>query len=262
MVLAILFLLGLPARAACPASTTDLRAAIDQGVEAYESWDWEHFGLAVADVDALLGCLAEPLSPKDAAQVHLFGALQAGVKKDEARATVAFQSLLALDPAFELPQSLGSPGSLLRRAYEAARAADVGESVRLHDEGWIVDGQPAARRLPLSRPALVQRLGDDGLQTWVVSGQPLPDPLELATARPAPRPAVLGLGVASGVSLALGALSFVAARHTSSAYPDAGTPEEAARLNALNHASFLGGAGLGAAGLGLGVSAVIIELRR
>lgn len=270
--LALLSLLLSTAAAACPASTADLRAAIDAGVAAYGEWAWDRFGLARADVAGMIGCLSEPLAPEDARRIHLFAALQAGVDKDEARATGAFRALLAVDPVWALPAELAAPGSLLQRAFDAARVEVEVETLRLPKGDWLVDGASGVRALPLSRPAVLQRRTPESLDTWLVAGEPLPDSLSEALSRPAPKPRKaaetsaeapgsgrrpLVLGAASGGALALSALSFGLAWRAWDAYPDARTAEEAASLNRANHVFYAGGVAVGAVGLGLGVGAAL-----
>lgn len=274
-VLALALLLTLPAQAACPSSISELHAGIDAGIAAYEAWEWDRFGLARADVAAIVGCLSEPLAVADAERVHLFTALQAGVDKDEGRATEAFRALLA------------APGSLLQRAFDAAKVPEPLDQRRLPKGGWIVDGQAGARALPLSRPAIVQKQAESGLSTWMVAGEPLPDDLSLALAQKpkgssgsAPKQAgaapaadagtdegegrrrAVRLGLAGGGALALSAASFALTYSTSMAHGEATTYDEEARTTRLNHAFFVGGAASGAVGLGLGVGATISLLGR
>lgn len=286
-VLALALLLTLPAQAACPSSISELHAGIDAGIAAYEAWEWDRFGLARADVAAIVGCLSEPLAVADAERVHLFTALQAGVDKDEGRATEAFRALLAVNVGYTLPEGLAAPGSLLQRAFDAAKVPEPLDQRRLPKGGWIVDGQAGARALPLSRPAIVQKQAESGLSTWMVAGEPLPDDLSLALAQKpkgssgsAPKQAgaapaadagtdegegrrrAVRLGLAGGGALALSAASFALTYSTSMAHGEATTYDEEARTTRLNHAFFVGGAASGAVGLGLGVGATISLLGR
>lgn len=274
-VLVLALLLALPARAECPSSSAELRAEITAGIAAYEAWEWDRFGLARADVASMIGCLGEPLATDDAAQVHLFAALQAGVDKDEIRATEAFRALLAIKPEAGLPEGLAAPGSLLRRAFDAAHVAADTPTRRLPKGDWIVDGQRGASTLPLSRPSVVQYSGSDQLRTWVVAGEPLPDDLSLALSKPrgarsvsadsgpgSSRRRALGMGIASGGALALSAASFALTWSTSNAYWEAGTEEEAGRIRDMNNVFFYSGAATGVLGLGLGVGATISVLAR
>ncbi len=271
----------LPAQAACPSSIPDLRAGIDAGIAAYQAWEWDRFGLARADVAAMLGCLDGPLAPEDAAQIHLFVALQAGVDKDEARATEAFRALLAVNAGYVLPEDLAAPGSLLRRAFEAAAVAEPLVTRKLPGGGWIVDGQSGARALPLSRPALVQKELEAQLHTWMVAGEPLPDDLSAALVRPSRKTAAAGgesapaedsdrpsrkrtlvLGVASGGALALGATAMTFAVRTEERFWDSTTDSQAVTTKGQNNALYFGALASGAVGLGLGVTATITVLGR
>jgi len=262
-VFALALLLALPGHAACPSTQADLSAEIDAGVTAYKSWAWDRFGLARSAVAEMLPCLDGPLSPATARQVHLFTALQAGVDKDEARAAAAFRALLDDQPAFALPEDLAAPGSLLRRAFDAAKTEKPGEVQPLAGRGWVVDGAPKAHEMPLYRPTLVQRQAEGLTQTWLVSGPPLPDDLQQALSRKSANQAgegralPLGLGVASGSALLLSAASLAVAWQSWRDYPDAKTTAEADTLNTRNHAFLIGGAAGGAVGIGLGVGAAI-----
>lgn len=264
---ALALLLALPASAACPSSQADLAGEIDAGVAAYKNWEWDRFGLARSAVAGMLSCPAAPLDPATVRKVHLFSALQAGVDKDEARATASFRALLDDQPAFVLPEDLAAPGSLLRRAFEAAQAEKPGQVQPLPGRDWVVDGMPKAHEMPLYRPTLVQRQGDDGVQTWLVSGPPLPRDLQeaitgkSATKAGGGRALPIGLGVAGGGALLLSAASFVVASTAAKEYPSTPTADadldEVAGLVHRNHAFYVGGAAAGAIGLGLGAGAAI-----
>jgi hypothetical protein len=210
-----------------------------------------------------LTCPEAPLTPATVRKVHLFTALQAGVDKDEARASSAFRALLDDQPAYALPDDLAAPGSLLRRAFEAAKAEKPGDVQPLAGRGWVVDGAPKAHELPLYRPTLVQRQADGLTQTWLVSGPPLPDDLQQAIAGKSAkqggdgRALPLGLGVAGGGALLLSAASFAVAYASWRAYPDAPDEAAASALNSRNHTLLVGSAATGALGLGLGVGAAI-----
>ena len=261
MLLALsMLLLGPVAQAGCPSTPLELQQLIDQALLSYESWEWEAFAHARDAVDSAAICAADPLDALAASRVHLIHALAAGVNKDEGAATAHFRSLLATDPSFVLPDSLAAPGSLLQRAFEAARTAEPGETDRVHATELWVDGE-RARRVPVDRPFVAQASGEMGLQTWLVSAQPLPDDLQLALGAPVPTRAPLFLGVGGGAALILGGAALFLASRTSAELDGAPTLAAGDALLIANHRYVGAGAGLGAIGLGLGATALTFELR-
>lgn len=262
MLLALyMLMLGVNAEAACPATAVELAQLTDQALLSYESWEWDAFDSARASLDSAVLCAADPLDPLAASRVHLVHALAAGLTKDEAIATTHFRSLLVTDPSYVLPDSLAAPGSLLQRAFEAAKLAEPGDTRRVRaDELWV-DGAEA-RRLPVDRPFVAQSMVEDGLKTWIVAGEPLPDDLTLALGPPPTSRRTLALGVTGGASvIAGGALLFLASQTADQLDPSL-TWNEGDALLRRNRSLAVGGVGLGAAGLALGAVGVTLELKR
>ena len=169
--LALTLLLAGPTHAACPASAGTLRQEVREGLSAYEEWEWERFQSRLKALQSDINCLAEVVPSDDARQVHLLFALAASRQKDAITATMAFRSVLALDPNYEPPISLASPGSPAREYFSAARQPGGGDPVDLGQGAWFVDGKVGAGTLPMDRSALVQLVGPPaGLQSWYVAG--------------------------------------------------------------------------------------------
>jgi len=276
------------AEAACPADAVALRADVEAATRAYEDWAWEDFDQAVVAVWADLGCLAEVVTAADAQSAHLLFALVGARGQDEARAVAAFRGQLALEPGFEPDLVLAPVGSLLRRAWEQARAPAAGQGQVLCAGAWFLDGKPGASELPAERAAVVQLLdADTGFLSWYLDGGELPPGLaerlapaaaaqELPEPVPAdekPPPAELpaaplvepergghasrGLLVSGLALAAAGVGSLAAGEALENQMMEAQHEARAQSLYRLGLVSSFGGLALGAAGSGLVLGAVV-----
>ena len=264
------------ARAECPADVAHFRVHVDAAQAAYGGFDVPGFQQEAGELEAEVACLSGVPAPATIAQVHLIGALSALLDQDEPRMRASFLALRATDPAFMLSADLAPAGSQQRSVFEAAATSPASKPRPITREGlqvWV-DGKPNARAVPTRRAAVVQVRGPSGeLQSWYLQGGKLPaDLLEVVTApqaepgsasivevEPAPRTSrpsrsmlVTGaaVGVASGVAL-------FAATNARDAFYTA-SPENAQAAYDTNRALGFTGYGLGAAALGLGVTAVVV----
>ena len=265
------------ARAACPADAAQVRADVDAAYQAYLSFDIRGFTEGEAVVQADLGCVTEPLSPSTAARIHLNEALAAVLNSDSARMVSALRGLRAAEPNFVLSTEIAPSGSDLRTLFDAAAAFGAGPATPVTHNGVMVtvDGHPESTGIPNERAALVQvRFPHTGLQTWYVDagGPPAdllgaitaaqPDDTVVSVQRRAPSAesrrhtsrSLLITGLATG--LASGA-SLIAAASEKERFFSA-SPEDAQAVYNANQALGFTGYGLGAAAVGLGLTAVIV----
>jgi len=179
LTLTLTVLLAGAAHADCPADSGTLLQDVDRAVEAYEDWAWERFESELATVQEDMGCLAEVISASAAARIHLLLALDAGRRQDAHGAETAFRGLLAVDPTFSLSTELAAPGSLLHRAFMAAKAAAPSDTRSMTERACFVDGTPGATEVPTERTAIVQLLEPgEGFSSWCLMGGPFPPSLE------------------------------------------------------------------------------------
>jgi hypothetical protein len=261
----LLLLASGPGHAACPASTAALSADLATAETAHLAWAWEEFDAAVAAVRLDLGCLAEPIATPEVATVHRLFALAGARARDEAGAVAAFRGLLAVDPAWAPDLELAPQGSLLRQAWEQARGS-LGDRVRPLPAGaWIVDGEAGATVLPTARAALVQ-LDDGTLHSWYLDGRDLPPDLEerlrpppiVRTTEPRPGHPSRAL-LASGLAVAaVGAGGLLAGEALQAEMMDTARRARAETLFHAGVAASIGGLGLGVAGCGLVVGAMVV----
>lgn len=164
-----------PAQAGC-ATPYAIRTRVEEAFRAYDVWDFDRFHEVLGEARARLACVDGVLGRDDVARYMMLEAAAAGLERDAGAAVAWFRGLRAADPDFTLTTELAPPGSLLRSAWEIAVASGEGPSLPLATDGWIVDGEIGAARLPTERAAVVQRTMP-GLQTWVLRGGELPEDL-------------------------------------------------------------------------------------
>jgi hypothetical protein len=189
MVLLVLLIAAPSSRAACPADTGTLRADVQVAAKAYDDWAWEEFDRALAAVRADLGCLTEVVPSSDVEPVYRLFALAGARQQDAGLAEAAFRGALVLEPGYEPDPALAPQGSLLRRAWDQARAAGPGAVQPLPAGTWFVDGRPRSTELPTERVALVQFQGSGAVLSWYLDGGALPPDLWARLAPQIPEPA-------------------------------------------------------------------------
>jgi hypothetical protein len=276
------------ARAECPADAAHFQAHVKAAQAAYAGFDVPGFQTQAVALQEDVPCLTEELDAPTVAQVHLIEALAALLDKDEPRMRASFQGLRATDPTFQLSADLAPAGSQQRSVFESVATLPVSKPRPITRGGlyvWV-DGKPNARAVPTRRAALVQvRSDSEGLRGWYLEGGKLPaDLLEAVTepqaeppakaepsakaepraastaqAQPAPRKsrvsrsmllAGAAAGVASGVAL-------VAATNARDEFYTT-SPENVQAAYDTNRALGFTGYGLGAAAVGLGVTAMVV----
>jgi hypothetical protein len=258
------------AGAACPADATALRGDIATADGAYEDWAWEVFDASVTAVRQDLGCLTVVVSEADAAAAHRIFALAGARSRDEALAVNAFRGLLAMQPGYELDRVLAPEGSTLRSAWEQARALGPGAGQPLPEGSWFLDGRSDARIVPIERAAVVQQHSAEGeLRSWYLDGGELPaslqDRLGAAIATSPPVAPVAGpeghasrTMLLSGAALAaVGVGALFGGEALENRMMQAETLADAESLHKAGMGATFGGLGLGAAGAGLVIGAVI-----
>jgi hypothetical protein len=277
---------ALAADTTCPALTlgSSLRTAAEEAQAAFGATKVPEFQAAIAQLDALVPCLMEPVDPELAALVHRMRGLGAFIERDQDRARQAFAAARVLEPDYSWPEELIPWGHPLLGMYQAQSVDDAAfETVPPPGSGWVyMDGRPSEPR-PIEWPTILQVSDAEGavqLSSYLWPGDSLPEysvdlvtstvvpapvptqtdepalPVTVAatstTVRTGPRPALLaaagGAAVASGVLYALAARS--QDQYWDPATPHADLDVARGRTNGLVLAS------AGAAGLALGSGVV------
>lgn len=169
-----------PARPVCqvPRATADLVAGLETARQAYSDLDLEAFRDAVYGVRLVLPCVAEPITPHDAAEVHRFEGLLGFVERDAERSARAFASARAIEPNYRFPESLVPAGNGALVDYTAVDP-DTGARERVPpplDGRILFDGEPGTLR-PSDFPTVVQLVDGSGIVTdtaYLWPGEPLP----------------------------------------------------------------------------------------
>lgn len=278
--LALLLLANHNAVAACPSTATQVHTDADVAYAAYAAFDVAGFK---ADASALRGeisCLSDTVDGQTAARVHLVMALDGWLAKDSSRMMSSFRGALAADPHFVLDEDMAPAGSQIRTFFDAARATGAGGTTPVGDEELTtnVDGRLAARAIPTERASLVQLAAPDAdLRTWYLAGGPFPADLTAAIAAHPPiqttgvqpaaptvspsrrshaSPVLLATGLAAGV--AAGACLYVANGWKQKYEAAEGEEPISTQAYANNQTFGFTGYGVGAAAVGLGITAFIV----
>lgn len=253
------------ASAACPADAAALGAEIDAGLAAHQAQDWRAFEARVASVHEDIGCLTEPADVPLATQLHHLLALYFAHHEDQDNARDALRGALSLDGSFTLEPALTAAYPVLDEAYQAAVEKGPGDAQELPTGTWTVDGRTEATQLPIERATLVQRLPDDlPLRSWYVFGGQVPPDLlpraegsQNATTSGGQLSRPLLFAGLAGLAVAAGGLSWAELSWATTDDQNLDEAEAQSRYQRA-HAASIGSLGLGAAGAGLVVGAVVI----
>jgi hypothetical protein len=211
----LLLLLVSQAQAGCDArSVTD---SVKLAEDAFMRMDGDGFDQATLAVEQALGCQTEALSAIQIAAVHRVRALESFFEGDEPTTVLAFQSLLATMPGYELPLDIAPVGHPLRQTFDQAKLFSTIETFLLPEpeEGWLtIDGRRTTEA-PSARPFVFQRFDPQGsvqatmYMTVGVPVPPYPEKKEREMPVPVPVPVVekrklTGWALASGLVLAAG----------------------------------------------------------
>ena len=257
----------------CVVEATAVASAVRAAEDAFAAMDSAAFQVAYADALDGLRCLTVPVTPRLAADLHRVVVLQAFRDQDEALVLAAMASLLRLQPAFQFPDRVVSPGHPLARLLVQAQSAAPGAPVTVRTPRGTslrIDGQRASERTR-DLPEIAQVLTDQGEVLWsdlLLPGIPVPlDDIPNLPASPRQRVstaaafASAGTLVAGCVFMGLALNSRAAAQDLGDAMRSDPTPTAAEREQ-FNHlatrSNALGVGGQAALGVGLGLGVVAI----
>jgi hypothetical protein len=245
------------ARAECPAEAVreakDATAALEAAFARVEE---APFVEARQRLDEAVACIREPLTPADAATIHLGRALVAFFDGDNAGTARALTAVRVLQPGWTPPSAYMEVGTPLREIWNVTTADDTRVLAPGGPPGgWRIDGTVRSE-VPAARSFVAQGVGSGGeilSTTWAARPSELA-PWDAPAAIPEkPNRAVRYGGTALAVALVgVGAGTMAAAGGTDlSALPQDEVVRAARRANTMAGV----GAGCGAAGLAVGVVA-------
>ncbi|MEQ1565662.1 MAG: hypothetical protein ABMA64_08495 [Myxococcota bacterium] len=145
------------------ADTSDLARVLSAAEAAYVTLDPSEFERAMTELDYVVPCLDEPVSPADAAHLHRLRGIGRFVEGDAEGALAALAAARTLEPAYVFPAEVFPPEYELRRLYEAL-PAEAGETARLpraRGGQLLLDGVVSQRR-PVERPVVFQWVDEQG----------------------------------------------------------------------------------------------------
>jgi hypothetical protein len=131
-------------------TVTDFLEAARQGEQAFAAMDLPALSAARERGLALIPCLGEPLTPRDAAAFHRMMALAAFTSGDSSGVMREFHAARRLEPGYQIPAGVAPPGHPLVQLYERSTDVEEGELEPAIPPrgGWVgVDGVRGAPRL-------------------------------------------------------------------------------------------------------------------
>ncbi len=164
VLIALAMLSGTASALDCPVSPDALDEVLDEAVAAYAALDSSAFGVARDEARVAVGCLSGPLTAAQAGAYHRMEGLNGLLSRDERRMLDAFRASVAVDPYWEMPESLAPEGHPLRQAYDQARESPPASTVTVRTPSCtllVVDGVQTPVR-PRDRPAILQLLEPPG----------------------------------------------------------------------------------------------------
>jgi hypothetical protein len=193
-----------------PTTVVDFLEAAEQGEAAFASMDLPALSTAREQGLALIPCLGEPLTPRDAAAFHRMMALAAFTSGDSAGVMREFHAARRLEPGYQIPVGVAPSGHPLVQLYEQSTAVEEGELEPAIPPrgGWVgVDGVRGAPR-PAGISAVVQVFDQgDALHRslYLLPDEPLPvwGPLPIDALLRKRRRVVL-VGISGGAVVASG----------------------------------------------------------
>ncbi len=255
----------------CPASPAEFGAAIDDAESAFGSMDPVGLRRSMTDAEGEIACFVGPVAPVLAARLHRAEALRAFVDGDEAAARRALLAARVLDPTGEFSTRV-VPADHPIRKLDPGVPTVAPASVQVPAPGsgtTYFDGHATLAR-PADRPTVYQFVDPRGK---TIQGDYLRP--ELATpAYPAGMAVVAApvltkpvktrrtsvpLAVIGGALLVGAGVSYALAGASNAQFQDPETPKaEIEGLYGQTNALVYTTVGLGAVGLGTGLTALIV----
>lgn len=263
---------ALPAQAleSCPEgperSVQELSDGLDGALDAYAAADVDAFLERTNELNAMLPCLAEPISRDVAAAAHRIRGMRAFIDRQPVVARNAFSAARALEPAYSFPTSLVPEGHPLAKAYAHAPEAPTTDPVEPARSGHLrFDGRRSNDR-PTSRNTVAQLLDREGGVTRTAYLLPAEPMFPYEPGRPDSGASGDGSGMGLSVPLAIGAgaaavLASVSYGLAGASYAEYGNDpylEHKDGLRGRTNALVGLSAGLGGAALGAGIGAVVV----
>jgi len=180
----LLPLLSASAALGCEASFDEVMGLAESAIVAWEENRSATFMDAYEELDATLPCLTGLLEPAEIKTLYLVDFLNHWWRREQQGAFQAWTSLRGLDPDFDLSVEVALVDPKLITWADSHHPPEGAEpTVALPVVPWSlwrVEGQDAARDVPVGRPVVVQLMDsrDGHLQTWLLPEGGLPSGFE------------------------------------------------------------------------------------
>lgn len=180
------------AAAACDEATQteDLNLRLEAAQAAYQQLDEDAFQAEMSEVESIVGCLAEPITPRDAALTHRMRGLAYFLAGDGKEASNSFASARAIQPDYVFPATLVPDGNPVWELYVAVDPAEASiDDLDPPAKGDIkLDGRNTLQRR-IGQPVIFQLMtnaGAVGSTALIDADKPVPD--YVSRNKPAPMP--------------------------------------------------------------------------
>ncbi len=147
-----------------PFTSAELLAAADAAERRFEEQDPEGFDAASREVQARLGCVADPLSALDVVRVQRVMALGAFFAQNDARMRAAVAAMVQVDITARFPENVIPSGHKLDKLVDelAGLPHSEGTPLRSFPDGWIEVNGAYAPTVAADVSATLQRLDNQG----------------------------------------------------------------------------------------------------
>ncbi len=154
------------AEPSCPEPVTAraFHQQVAAGDSAYVDMDVEAFQAARSKAREMVPCLAEPVTPAQAAGFHRLEALGNFLARDHAASVASLRSLVAAAPGYTLSDDLAPAGHPLRLYFEIAENSVAAPTAPLPSlgSGWAQIDGTTTTSWPVDRPFLYQSFERSG----------------------------------------------------------------------------------------------------
>ena len=145
-----------------PSTMADLAMVGREGEKAFAEMNLEQLlVLSLRARQDVVPCLAEKLTPRDAAGFHRLMALEAFTNSNGPRVISEFHAARKLDPGYEIPIDVANETHPLRKQYDQAAFAEDGKLEVVYPPigGYITVGGVRNAPRPSKTPVLIQVFG-------------------------------------------------------------------------------------------------------
>ena len=136
-------------------SSTTFSASIDAATMAFVQRDTEKLHLQIEQLETMLPCLQDPITPTLAATFHLTEGMFFSISGEKLKAQQSFAISKSIDSSIEFPEYIYPKGHPIQVSFETTPAAKRNEIASPTKEIWYFDGLANVGR-PIDTPTIFQ----------------------------------------------------------------------------------------------------------